>query len=168
MPFGALIMSFRTINMSFWTLNHVLGDTNNVLHQDTTYVLRDTKNIPQDIQKIIPQNTSNENNDSDTDHNTGNTNKIYQEKHTMNESCCDNDAVKQILVMTIVNCSGLKAALKAVPESVNVPIELDSENYFRFRSSTRQSVKSKRMFRSRELSRTSLKKILKSLKNKKL
>ena len=52
---------------------HVLGDTNNALHQDTTctYVLRDTKNIPQDIQKIIPRNTSNENNDSDTDHNTG-------------------------------------------------------------------------------------------------
>ena len=58
--------------------------------------------------------------------------------------------------------------MKAVPESVNVPIELDSENYFRFRSSTRQSVKSKRRFRNREPSRTSLKKILQSLKNKKL
>ena len=76
--------------------------------------------------------------------------------------------VKQIPVMNTVNCSGLKAALKAMPESVNVPIELDSENYFRFRSSTRQSVKSKRRFRSREPSRTSLKKILQSLKNKKL
>ena len=90
---------------------HVLGDTNKMSFIRTLrniYVLRDTKNIPQDIQKIIPRNTSNKNNDSDTDHNTGNTNKIYQEKHTMNESCCDDDAVKQIPVMNTVNCSGLR------------------------------------------------------------